>query len=43
MTINPSSNKTQKPVSPAPAPQQQTQGDPRANTDKQGGQQQQQK
>ncbi|MFZ0095714.1 MAG: hypothetical protein WB540_12060 [Pseudolabrys sp.] len=43
MTINPSSNETQKPVSPAPAPQQQTQGDPKQNTDKQGGQQQQQK
>jgi hypothetical protein len=28
---------------PAPTPQQQTQGDPKQNTDKQGGQQQQQK
>ena len=40
MTNNPSSNETQKPASPAPTPQQQTQGDPKQNTDKQGGQQQ---
>ncbi len=40
MTNNPSSNETQKPASPAQTPQQQTQGDPKQNTDKQGGQQQ---
>ena len=43
MTNNPSSNETQKPASPGPTPQQQTQSDPKQNTDKQGGQQQQQK
>jgi hypothetical protein len=42
MTNNPSSNETQKP-SPGPTPQQQTQGDPKQNTDKSGGNQQQQK
>ena len=42
MTNNPSSNETQKPATPTPT-QQQTQGDPKQNTDKQGGQQQQQK
>ena len=39
MTNNTSSNETQKPASPAQTPQQ-TQGDPKQNTDKQGGQQQ---
>jgi hypothetical protein len=43
MTNNLSSNETQKPVSPAQTPQQQTQGDPKQGTDKQNGQQQQQK
>jgi hypothetical protein len=41
MTNTPSSNETQKPASPVSAPQQQTQGDPKQNSDKQGGQQQQ--
>ena len=40
MTDTPSSNETQKPASPAQTPQQQTQGDPRPNPDKQGGEQQ---
>ena len=41
MTNSASSNEPQKPVSPAPTPQQQTQGDPKPNTDKPAGQQQQ--
>jgi hypothetical protein len=41
MTDTPSSNETPKPASPASTPQQQTQGDPKPNSDKQGGQQQQ--
>jgi len=40
MTDNSSSNETQKPSTPAPTPQQ-NQGDPKQNSDKQGGQQQQ--
>ena len=40
MTNNTPSNETQKPASPAQTPQQQTQGDPKLNTDKKGGQQQ---
>jgi hypothetical protein len=41
MTNPTSSDETQKPASPAPTPQQQTQGDPKPNTDKPAGQQQQ--
>jgi hypothetical protein len=40
MTENTSSTEPQKPASPAPTPQQQTQGDPKPNTDKPGQQQQ---
>ncbi len=40
MTNSTSSNEPQKPASPAPTPQQQTQGDPKPNTDKPGQQQQ---
>jgi hypothetical protein len=40
MTNTPSSNETEKSASPAQTPQQQTQGDPKQNNDKQGGQQQ---
>jgi hypothetical protein len=41
MTNPTSSDEPQKPASPAPTPQQQTQGDPKPSTDKPAGQQQQ--
>jgi len=43
MTNNFSSNETQKPASPAPPSPQQTQVDPKQNTNKQAPQQEQQK